>query len=41
MDLPIYQDLVSQVVVLQSKSNLLSEDFVPIILLMFHPFESP
>jgi hypothetical protein len=36
MDLPLYQDLAKQVV-FQSKSIMLSEDFVPVFLLMFHP----
>ncbi len=39
MDLPLCQDSSQQVVVLQSKSNSLFEDFVLVFLLVFHPFE--
>jgi len=39
MDLLLYQNSAYQVIVPQSKSNLLSKYFVPIFLFVFHPLE--
>jgi hypothetical protein len=39
VDLPLCQDSILEAIILKSKSNLLSKDFVPEFWLVFHPLQ--